>query len=251
MFSHLDAVEMTKKVRKEHGLRGIDADDLVGADPELTPEDLQAFTYPSDIQLERSRVRGLYLGNFIRWDAQAQVEEMIEKYGYETMPQERTFNTYESTYCWNNAGVHDYIKYLKYGYGKATDHASRDIRLKRMTREQGQELVKRYDHHKPRGLNRFLRWLGMSEEEFFARIDHHRDEKAWDKTNRGWKLKDNVANHVSDERIEAARLEDNDHREYQLTELLELAEDFDSHDEDYILLGRSYMDQHNFKAAEG
>ncbi len=78
MFSHLDAVEMTKKVRREHGLRGVDAEDLVGEDRHLTTKDLQAFTYPSDVQLESSRVRGLYLGNFIRWDAQAQTEEMIQ-----------------------------------------------------------------------------------------------------------------------------------------------------------------------------
>ena len=62
---------------------------------------------------------------------------MINKYGYESAMQERTFNTYESIYCMLNAGVHDYVKYLKYGYGKATDHACRDIRLKRITREEG------------------------------------------------------------------------------------------------------------------
>ena len=173
MFSHLDAVEMTKKVRREHGLRGVDAEDLIGADLHLTTKDLQAFTYPSDVQLETSRVRGLYLGNFIRWDAQAQTEEMIQKYGYETTPQERTFNTYESIHCWNDAGVHDYIKYLKYGYGKATDHASRDIRLKRLNREEGAELVRRYDHHKPKGLYRFLEWVNMTEQEWDAVIQVH------------------------------------------------------------------------------
>ena len=55
---------------------------------------------------------------------------MIQQYKYETMIQQRTHNNYESIYCKNNAGVHDYIKYLKYGYGKVTDHINRDIDLK-------------------------------------------------------------------------------------------------------------------------
>ena len=56
---------------------------------------------------------------------------------------------------------------------------------------------------------------------------------------------------MSGEGVDAARLEDDDHRDYQHTQLLEMAEDFDSNDEDYILLGRSYMDEFNFKAVEG
>ena len=47
--------------------------------------------------------------------------------------------------CHNNAEVHDYIKFLKYGYGKATDHAVRDIRLGRLSREDGIELAEKYD----------------------------------------------------------------------------------------------------------
>ena len=49
-----------------------------------------------------------------------------------------------------NAGVHDYVKYLKYGYGKATDHACRDIRLKRITREEGISFARKYDHIEPK-----------------------------------------------------------------------------------------------------
>jgi hypothetical protein len=67
MFSHDDRVEMTKKVRKEHALRGVDADSLVGISDKVTGKDLQAFTYPQDAQLEKSRVRGLYIGNYVFW----------------------------------------------------------------------------------------------------------------------------------------------------------------------------------------
>lgn len=247
MFSHHDEVEMTKKVRKEHALRRVDAEDLIGVNPKLTNKDLQAFTYPSDIQLEKSRVRGLYLGNYVLWDSQRQIEKMIEKYGYETLSQCRTFNTYESINCWNNDTVHDYVKYLKYGYGKGTDHATRDIRLKRMSREKGIELVAKYDSLKPEALDKFLQWLDMSEEEFISYIDQYRDPNVWEKSNGEWILKDSVQNHIDDFGVDDVRLDVNDPREYITTELLEE----DNIDDDYILLGRSYMDETNYKAIEG
>ena len=248
MFSHHDQVEMTKKVRKEHSLRRRDAESLIGKSKNISKKDLQAFTYPSDEQLEKNRVRGLYLGNYIFWDSQRQIEHVIDKYGYETAPQERTFNNYESIYCWNNASVHDYIKFLKYGYGKVTDHASRDIRLKRITREQGIKLVEKYQYKEPESLGKFLEWINLSKEEFMAAIKPFRDKSAWKETRNGdFVLRDSIINHLDDDGIDAVRLKVDDPRQYKLTEL---KEEHNMEDE-YILLGRAYIDEKNYKAIEG
>lgn len=246
MFSHHDRVEMTKKVRKEHALRCYDADSLLGESVKVTKKDLQAFTYPSDAQLEKSRVRGLYIGNYVFWDSQKQIENMIKKYGYETHFQERTFNNYESIYCSNNAGVHDYVKFLKFGYSKVADHVARDIRLKRINREQGLELIEKYQDVKPKGLNKFLDWVGLTESEFMSYIDQFRDPSVWRKDNGKWICYGNVLeNDLSTNLNEELVVEDE--RLYLMTPLLEKQ----NYDDDYILLGRSYMDEANFKAKEG
>jgi len=247
MFSHHDRVEMTNKVRKEHGLRSMDVDKLFEGDDQLTWKDQQPFTYPSDKQLEKSRVRGVYLGNYIRWDAQKQTEEMIEKYGYETMEQPRTFNTYESIYCWNNAGTHDYTKFLKFGYGKSTDHASRDIRLKRISREDAINLVEKFDAKIPNiSLQLFLEWIDMTQDEFYEIIDNFRDHRVWKKDIDGNYVRtDKVANHISDRGVLEVGLKVNDPREYFHSVLLEPEND------GYILMGRSYIDETNYKAIEG
>ena len=247
MFSHHDQVEMTKKVRKEHALRRLDAESLIGSNKKISKKDLQAFTYPSDMQLESSRVRGIYLGNYLFWDSQKQIEEMIIKYGYETSIQERTYNTYESIYCFNNAGVHDYIKFLKYGFGKVTDHASRDIRLKRISRKQGVELVEKYQNLKPKSLAKFLDWLDITEEYFFECVDRHRDSSIWGKKDSEWTLLDSISNHIDEEGTKEHALDINDPRDYILTGLLEETSD----DDEYILLGRSYIDESNYRATEG
>ena len=173
---------------------------------------------------------------------------MIGKYGYETMPQERTYNTYESIYCWNNASVHDYIKFLKFGYGKVSDHASRDIRLKRISRAEGIERVRQYQNVVPKSLGLFLEWLGMSEEAFYACIDPFRDPAAWQRDNDGnWNLLHSVCDDSPDDRAQTAELSVEDPRDYQLTPLLESVES----DQEYILLGRGYMDEENNRAVEG
>ena len=150
MFSHLDEVEMTRKYRKEHDLMGLEAEDLARESREVTLEDMEPYVYPHDKELEVVGVRGIYLNNYIRWDSKVQHELMIEKYGYETMAQQRTFDTYNDVDCFHYSGIHDYIKFIKWGYGKVTDHACREIRLKRMTREEGIGMVRRYQNTKPK-----------------------------------------------------------------------------------------------------
>lgn len=247
MFSHHDRVEMTKKVRKEHALRGFDAEALNSLREKITTKDLQAFTYPTDTQLEKSRVRGIYLGNYVFWDSQRQIEEVIEKFGYETHMQERTYNTYESIHCMNNAGVHDYIKYLKFGYSKVNDHVARDIRLKRIDKTSGLDLIRQHLDVKPEALDTFLEWVELTEEEFLACIDPFRDPRAWKKDDTGaWKCVGSVLDAAIDPET-GVELPVDDPRHFKLTPLIEGQADF----KDYILLGRSYIDAKNFKAIEG
>lgn len=247
MFSHHDRVEMTKKVRKEHAMRCVDAESLIGITPNVTHKDLQAFTYPSDSQLEKSRVRGLYMGNYVFWDAQKQIEDIISKFGYETHIQERTYNTYESIHCFNNATVHDYIKYLKYGYAKVSDHVARDIRLKRISKAEGLILIRKYISVKPKALSVFLNWLDITEEQFLNFIIPYKDSKAWEqKTDGTWFCKGSILEHNIN-LTTGCEVDITDPREYKLTELLENQDLFN----EYILLGRTYMDDRNFKAVEG
>ena len=73
----------------------------------------------------------------------------------------------------------DYWKFIKFGYGRCTDHTSKDIRLGIMTRDRGIELVKKYDHVKPKIFKPFLEMTNMKEEEFDFIADKFRDERVW------------------------------------------------------------------------
>jgi N-acetyl sugar amidotransferase len=245
MFSHLDEVEMTERCRKEHGLMGIAAEDLVDEAEGVTRVDVQPFIYPFDSELELVGVRGVYLSNYLRWDAKAQHEQMIKLYGYESNAQQRTFNTYEDVNCFHSAGLHDYIKYLKYGYSKVTDHATREIRLKRMTREEGIDMVQRYTEVEPNDLQVFLDWIEMDRKEFMTKIWDRRDSSVWSKSSNGsWSLKDSILNHRDDPGVNDVRLQKVEDCHYQLTSSGEPG----SSEDRYLLMGRSYLDKYDYGA---
>ena len=247
MFSHMDESEMTERCRKEHGLMGIAAEDLIDPVANIHRVDVQPFVYPYDNELEAVGVRGLYLSNYIRWDAKKQHELMIDTYGYESAVQQRTFNTYEDVHCFHSAGVHDYIKYLKYGYSKVTDHASREIRLKRMTREEGIAKVVEYNDRKPTDLSLFLNWVGMSEQEFFDAIWNRRDESIWQKATAGeWSLRDSIVYHAKDAGVDTVRLDKTEDCNYRITPSAEP----NTPDNEYLLMGRGYIDKHDYGALE-
>jgi N-acetyl sugar amidotransferase len=181
MFSHLDEVEMTRKYRKEHDLMGFEAEDLIDDFDNITENDILSFCYPENEVLERVGVRGIYLNNYVRWNSRKQHEQMIHLYNYETLDQDRTFDTYHDADCWNYLDVHDYIKFLKHGYGKVTDHACREIRLRQMTRFEAVNLVKSHQCRRPKNLPHFLSWLGITENSFHYIVDQHRNKLFWER----------------------------------------------------------------------
>ena len=189
MYSHNDGVEMSRKYRKDHDLMGLEAEDLVSDADGLPERDLLPFFYPHDKDIERVGVRGIYLNNFMRWDTKAQHEKMIRQYGYETAAQTRTFDTYSDVDSLIYSDLHDYLKFLKFGYGKVTDHASREIRLRRMSRSQGIELVNHYAKKPPAKINLFLKWLGINENTLIETVDKFRDPAIWFRNNGDWQLK--------------------------------------------------------------
>jgi N-acetyl sugar amidotransferase len=172
MFSHCDEVEMTRRYRHEHDLMGLEAEAMVDREG-LSEADLKPFFYPRDAALRRSGVRGVYLGNYIRWDTKAQHERMVELYNYYMGPLPRTFDTYNDIDDLHFTGAHDAIKIRKHGYGKATDDACREIRYGRLTRQQGLDLVRAHQNRAAPNFSDLTGFVGLSEQEILAQVDRH------------------------------------------------------------------------------
>ena len=188
MFSHHHEVEMTRKYRKEHDLMGFEAEDLL-EDRTIDYSDIYQYIYPTDRQISDVGIRGIYLNNYIRWDTKCQQELMIKKYKYETSNLQRTFDRYSNVDCFHYTGLHDYIKYLKHGYSLVTDHATRELRLNRLSRQDGINLINKYNNILPNDIKQFSQWINMSEKKINKFLESIRNKKYWIKRNDKWILK--------------------------------------------------------------
>ena len=185
MFSHEHEVEMSRRYRKDHDLMGHEADDLTSIFDTLREEDVWQYRYPDDHDLNAVGVRGIYLGNYVRWDPKAQHDRMVETHGYKGARFARTFDTYDYVDCFNYMDLHDHLKMVKHGYSKVTDHACREIRHGRLSRAEGQALVAAYQEQPLRHLDKFLDWLGVDETGLNFIIGEHRSPRVWDEVRPG------------------------------------------------------------------
>jgi len=153
------------------GLLGIRVEDMLMQG--ITKRDLEMYFYPTDADLERVGVTGLFLGYFFKWRIREQLA-VVQKLGFsvkEDGPMETTYTNFENLDCYSMS-IHDYLKWVKYGFGRATDHACSDIRNGVITREEGVRLVRKYDGKIPSiALQKFLEYTGMDKKEFLSIVD--------------------------------------------------------------------------------
>jgi len=194
MFSVDDYAEYNKRTVLEHDMRGFTIKDFDG-EQGLTTKDLKWYQFPSDEDYENNKLKGIYLGNFVKWDPYKQTKIMQDLYQWKESSNsfERTYRKISNLDDMHENGIHDYLKYIKFGYGRCSDHASKDIRMGYISREEGIKLVKKYDHVKPiKDLKRWLNYVNITEEEFDKHADTFRDERVWHKKNKNWVKKCNL-----------------------------------------------------------
>jgi hypothetical protein len=143
----------------------------------VTAKDIHPFEFPSQEELDAAGVHGICLGDYIFWDDERQMEFVRDTYGWRETEIEGTYKGYKSAEC-IMPGVHDFTCYLKRGFGRASFHASVDVRNGLMTREEGFEAAKEFDAKRPAALDYYLKITGYSEKEFLEAMAAHRHEKA-------------------------------------------------------------------------
>lgn len=153
----------------------LDSSEMV--DGELTARDLYPFRLPERGELSGLGIRGIHLGDYIFWDGERQVDFVKRKYGWREGRVEGTYKGYKSVEC-RMAGVHDYAKWIKRGFGRTTDHVSIDVRNGIMDRSEGFALAKKLDSQRPKELDYYLQITGHSEDKFIDILESQRTGRA-------------------------------------------------------------------------
>lgn len=187
-FAMNDFPEVTYRDRLEHFARGYEWTYFVGLDG-LKESDLDVWKYPNDDQILKLDLRGIFLGNYVPWEANRHIDLVRKKYGFKTskIPFERTYRKMSNLDDMHENGIHDYLKYIKFGYGRATDHTCKDIRAGIMNRLDAIKLVNKYDKVLSSDLQRWLDYVDMDEKDFHNIADTFRDPRVWWVDKNKWK----------------------------------------------------------------
>lgn len=151
-----------------NGLRVADVEDMIGPIGEL-------YRYP-ELPEGTEPPHGIFLGQFFPWDGRANALRAME-HGFEIAngPVEGSYGHYENL---DNlqTGIHDYFKFIKYGFGRATDILSNHIRRGQISRENALPIAQERDRMFPATylgvpLREILKPLEMSVPEFLEVCD--------------------------------------------------------------------------------
>jgi N-acetyl sugar amidotransferase len=148
-------------------------------------ERLRLYDYPDE--LSASGTRATFCSHYFHWDSERHLE-IASRYGFQALPgpAEGTYRNYVGIDERINR-IHQYLKVLKFGYGRATDHACEDIRNGRLTREEATELVRRHDLEplSDAATAEVIEWLGYDRDEFFAIVERYRNPEIWQRDSDG------------------------------------------------------------------
>jgi N-acetyl sugar amidotransferase len=180
------------------GLLGMRVSDLTETYG-IPQRQLLPYQYPSDEDLQRVGVTGLFLGHYLPWDGLSNVL-ISQAHGFTSFDSvvEGSMVNYENLDN-HQHGIHDYFKYLKFGFSRATDIACLHVRRGRITRQDALEIVKMRDGKFPwsylgKPLRDILEPLDMSVEEFVKICDRFTNRKIFERDAAGALVKDRHGN---------------------------------------------------------
>jgi len=178
------------------GLLGLRVSDLTNSYG-IRDIDLIPYSYPTDEELASIGVTGLFLGHYFPWDGFANYF-LAQAHGFKSFGKtiEGSVVDYENLDN-HQTGIHDYFKFLKFGFGRTTDLVSISLRRGRITRKQGLELIRLHDGKYPwtyldKPLNEILKKIDITVEEFDIICDRFTNKSLFLKDESGHLVRDST-----------------------------------------------------------
>jgi N-acetyl sugar amidotransferase len=155
----------------------------------LSKQELNLFEFPDDAILARRRIEITHWSYFENWDPYRNYLVAKEHCGLKEAEGSNagTFTNFaqndQALYA-----LHTYLMYLKFGFGRANQDASIEVRRGAMDRQQAVNLVRLYDGHYPEEfMEMYLDYYQMSSAEFDAVLEKWASKRLFEKSNGRWK----------------------------------------------------------------
>lgn len=154
----------------------------------ITENDKYFFNFPSEDELKRNKIDLTHWSYYENWDPYRNYLIAKEHCGLEEAESnnEGTFTNFaqndQALYA-----LHAYLMYLKFGFGRANQDASIEIRRGAMDRDQAVNLVRLYDGQYPEEyIDTYLDYYKMTKEEFDAVLEKWVNKDLFKKENGRW-----------------------------------------------------------------
>lgn len=140
----------------------------------FTEQELIAYTYPEVEEFLAAELNIIYLGWFLGDWSLVNNAMYACGYGLEIRSDDVsvTGDLFGVTALDEDfTPINQMIKYYKFGFGRTTDYVNEEIRLGRITRQDGAKLVSDYDHCcSPEYIKNYCDYLSISVEQFWEQV---------------------------------------------------------------------------------
>lgn len=166
---------------------------LSSVNPEIyrkffTDQELYWYLPPSEETVRKLKPAVAHWSYFHFWDSNENYRYARDYVGLQEQENNSsgTYNNFAQT-----DGIlyplHTYFMYLKFGFGRCTQDVCIDIRSGKLSREEGIELIRKYDEVYPAEFeDRYLEYYQLTRDEFHAAIDHFANRDLLQKVNGVW-----------------------------------------------------------------
>ena len=161
----------------------------------IKEHELQAYLPPTPREMKTVGVEAHYFSYYDNWKPDKHYKIAKKQFGFKPNPDGRSEGTYTDFASLDDKtdGVHYYLALIKFGIARTTSDASHQIRDGVITRDEGVDLVRKYDSEFPRKyMKEFLDYMQMNRTQFDRVIDKFRRPIIWKKDDKQWKLRQQV-----------------------------------------------------------
>lgn len=153
---------------------------------EISFSDLYPYSYPSDIEIEKADLKGIFLGHYLEWNPR-ETFKLAKSMGFKAADQP-LLGAYEFADIDDDfiMPVHHWLKWYKFGFTRTWDNLSIDIRSGNITRDEAIEKIRSLGNERPsEAIKKYCLFIGISDAEFKDICNKFRDSNIWKKDNKG------------------------------------------------------------------
>lgn len=188
--SEISSFKMDSKWLKKYGVsHGTEPEDWISDD--LSRRDLAPYLVPSDAEIDAKGMIVTFMAHFFPWSSR-QSFEISSKHGFMNRPEGPKVGYYDFADLDDDIiTVHHYLKYFKFGFTRAFDQLSLDIRNGILTRDEAIGKLRALGSQTPyEDIRNFCRFINITETEFFEVAEKYRNTAIWRKDGSIWKIDD-------------------------------------------------------------